>query len=269
MGIASLPRLATKKLKPPLLPVPATPDDLDLPHEQIWLRSPTGTRVHAWFIPSQQTGPAVVVMHGWTANSGWMLPMAGPLRTAGFHVLFIDGRGHGFSEPDEFTGALQFSEDIEAGLDWLRSDPRVTTLGVLGHSAGGSAAILAASRRRYVGAVVAAAAVADPRLIRWGWLPQGTQEAFMRYVSRRTGYRTEEMIPTERIPLIRAPILLIHGEADDMVPVRHSRLLGEAALDAELLILPEGDHSSIDKFAPAGPRVVEFFRQHLMAGEAG
>ena len=263
MGIASLPRLASRTLRPPLLPIPATPGDLDLPFEQIWLQSPTGTRVHAWFIPAELTGPAVIVMHGWTANSGLMLPLAQPLRDAGFNVLFIDGRGHGYSEPDEFMGSLQFSEDIEAGLELLRADDRVTTLGILGHSAGGSAAILAASRQPDVQAVVAVAAVADPRLIRWGWLPQRTQEAFLQYVSRRTGYRTEEIIPTSRISHIRAPILLIHGELDEIVPIQHSRLLAEAATDADLLILPEGDHSSLEKFAPAGPRLIEFFRRHL------
>ena len=259
------PKLVRRTLRPPLMPIPHTPDDLGLAAEDVWLRSPTGTRVHAWFMASQDRAPAVIVMHGWTANAGLMLPLAAPLRAAGFHTLFLDGRGHGLSEPDEFAGAAQFAEDIEAALDWLLEDPRVESVGVLGHSAGASAALLAASRRDEIAAVVAVSAVADPRLIRWGMIPPGTQHALMSYIARRTGYEVDELVPLNRMSHIAAPVLIVHGEQDRIVPVHHAHLLADAERRVELLLLPDADHTSLEKFAPSQPAVIGFLGRHLAA----
>ena len=259
------PLLMRRTLRPPPMPIPHTPDDLGLPAEDVWLQSPTGTRVHAWFLASEEKAPTVIVMHGWTANAGLMLPLAAPLQAAGFHTLFLDGRGHGLSEPDEFTGAAQFAEDIEAALDWLLEDPRVEGVGVLGHSAGGSAALLAASRRGEIAAVVAVSAVADPRLIRWGWIPPGTQRALMSYMARRSGYEVDELIPINRMSDIEASVLIVHGEQDQIVPVHHAHLLADSDRRIELLLLPDADHTSLEKFAPAQPAVVGFFGRHLAA----
>ncbi len=264
-GIASLPRLAMLSLRPPLRPIPVMPDDLGLPFEETWLRSASGTSLHAWFVPVVGVAPAVAVMHGWTANAGLMLPLAEPLREAGFHVLLMDGRGHGLSERDELTGAVQFSEDIEAGVDWLKADPRVSSIGVLGHSAGGTAAILAAARRPEIRAVVAVSSVADPRLIRWGRIPNAMQQPLLALFSKRTGYPVEEMIALNRIAHVDVPMLLIHGGLDVVVPAEHTRLLAAAASNAQLLIVDEADHGTLESFAPAVPVVGEFLDLSLRA----
>jgi pimeloyl-ACP methyl ester carboxylesterase len=266
--MAAAPKLLTRALRPEPRPMPHTPDKLGLPAEQITLESRTGTRLHAWFIPAEGRAPAVIVMHGWTANASLMLPLGVPLRRLGLHLLFLDGRGHGLSEPDELTGAPQFAEDIEAALDWLAQDPRVEAAAVLGHSAGATAAILAASRRPEVAAVVSVAAIADPRAIRWGRLPKALPPLLMRYLAWRTGYELSEIIPLERAAHVRAPMLLIHGDADEVVPVEHAHQLAERADRAELLVVPGAGHASLEAFESTGPAVGEFLSRHLLGREA-
>lgn len=265
--LANLPRLASKALRPPNRPVPHTPAEFGLPYESVTLRSPSRTKVHGWFIAAGSPAPALVVMHGWTANAGLMLPLAEPLRELGLHLLFLDGRGHGYSEPDEFTGAPQFAEDIEAGLDWLEKDPRVTSVALFGHSAGASASIIAASRRPEVAAVISVSGVADPRTVPWGRFPDHLRDLFMRYMRARTGRDLEEILPLARARRIQAPILVLHGDRDATVPVEQAHLLAEAAPRGELFIVPGADHTTLEKFVPARPRVTAFLQEHLAAAE--
>jgi fermentation-respiration switch protein FrsA (DUF1100 family) len=48
----------------------------------------------------------------------------------------------------------------------------------------------------------------------------------------------------ERIPRVRAPILVIAGDADRIVPIAQSRLVFEAANEPKsLLVIPGADHN--------------------------
>jgi acetyl esterase/lipase len=57
------------------------------------------------------------------------------------------------------------------------------------------------------------------------------------------------------------PFLLIHGEADEVVPPRESEAfaayLAEADVEAELLLLPGAGHLSIVPSSPSFPAIVE------------
>ena len=60
----------------------------------------------------------------------------------------------------------------------------------------------------------------------------------------------------------RAPLLVVHGEADAMVPIEHARRLGEArraaGLPVEALLLPGQPHAFLnDASSPAARRAVD------------
>ena len=62
------------------------------------------------------------------------------LHAAGFHCLTFDVRGHGANAPEELpVSAGEFGLDALAAIDALAARPEVTTVGVSGHSMGGSA----------------------------------------------------------------------------------------------------------------------------------
>jgi pimeloyl-ACP methyl ester carboxylesterase len=46
----------------------------------------------------------------------------------------------------------------------------------------------------------------------------------------------------ERLPQIKAPTLVVHGETDELVPAENGRLIAERISGAELVILPEASH---------------------------
>jgi pimeloyl-ACP methyl ester carboxylesterase len=52
----------------------------------------------------------------------------------------------------------------------------------------------------------------------------------------------EAVVTEEAIVHVRVPTLIVHGSADDVVPVDHARRLAENARSAELVILEGGLH---------------------------
>jgi pimeloyl-ACP methyl ester carboxylesterase len=69
--------------------------------------------------------PTLIVMHGWGANSEMMLPLADPFYHAGYALLIVNARNHGWSERDARSSAPHFAEDLECALDWLLLQPNV------------------------------------------------------------------------------------------------------------------------------------------------
>ena len=117
--------------------------------------------------------PAVVVCHGYLANSGFLEnPWAADLTNLGIAALFIDRRGHGQSPgawwPPERHAALTLDDlypDIRAAVSYLRAqapliDPQ--RIGLLGHSDGGTGVLMAASADWQVAATVSVSASVAP-----------------------------------------------------------------------------------------------------------
>jgi dipeptidyl aminopeptidase/acylaminoacyl peptidase len=190
-------------------------------------------------------------MHGWGGNAEMMLPLAGPLHAAGYSLLLLDARCHGKSDGDSFASLPRFAEDVDAGLAWLAAQPEVDPqrLGIVGHSVGAGAALLAASRRRDVRAVVSLAAFAHPAAMMRRWMsgmhisywPLGAY--ILAYVQRVIGHRFDAIAPCNTIAKVACPVLIVHGLADDTVPVAEAQQIhaGRASDAVELLLVP-GSH---------------------------
>lgn len=243
-----------------------TPADVGLSAEDVWLESKSGTRLHGWFVPVPGSAPAVLVVHGWGGSAALMLPFAPELHRTGFHAFFLDVRNHGLSEPDRFVSMPRFADDLEVALDWLEHHPEVTTIGVIGHSVGAGAAILSASRGRSPDALVSVAAPADPGdLMRelMSKLPRPVLGAVLAVVQRIIGARFEDFAPRQRIHLVESPLLLVHGDADSVVPVASMYELAAAQPRAEVLLVAGGSHSDMERFAPHLADVTGFLARHL------
>jgi len=254
--------------RPPQRPIPQTPKDLDLPEEEVWLDGPGGKRLHAWFIRAQGVAPAVVVLHGWGGNAGLMLPFAPPLHRAGFHTLFMDARNHGLSDHDDHTSMPRFAEDLDVAVDWLLARDDVSSVGVVGHSVGAGASILAASRRDDLGAVVSLSAFAHPGELMgasrpFDVLPRPLANFALHTTERIIGYDFDEIAPRNRIGRVQAPLLLVHGDADEIVPISNVYELAERMPTRRVLIVPGAGHSDLASFGSQIGEVIGFLSEHL------
>jgi hypothetical protein len=243
-----------------------SPADLGLPFETMLVRS-EDVDLPAWFIPARSgaPGPGVVLVHGWESARDRTLPLAVFLHAVGFHCLTIDIRGHGANPAEELPlSAGEFGLDGLAAFRAMIERPEVTVGAIAGHSMGGIGAILAAAADARVAAVVATSAPADPyrltrQTFRLARLPIPDPIAYpLAWLTTRVYLRprrhvVEEISATAAVARYRGPLMLIHGDADDVVPVAHMARLAEAARRAragdaeagpvETLIVAGGQHS--------------------------
>ena len=239
--------LILKGLRAPRVPGHMPADTLALGAEPVHLPGPNGKTLFAWFVPvpGASRAPAVLVMHGWGANASMMLSSVAPLQAAGMAVLLLDARCHGASGDEPFTSLPRFAQDIEAGMDWLACQPNVdaSRLAVMGHSVGAGAALLSATRRDDIRAVVSISAFAHPYEVMRRFLALHHVPYFLlgwyvlRHVQRVIGARFDDIAPIRSMTLVRCPVLLVHGEDDDLVPFEDARRLQAAGQAGRVQLL--------------------------------
>lgn len=255
-GVGALNYSIRRGLAAPRVVEAGRPDGL--PWSAASIPTANGKNLYGWFIPAGEKRPALAVMHGWGGNAEMMLPLAAPLHAEGFSLLLVDARCHGQSDGDSFASLPRFAEDIDAALRWLAARPEVDAqaLGVIGHSVGAGAALLAASRQPAIRAVVSLAAFAHPAAMMRRWMaslhiPYWPLGAYiLAYVQRVIGHRFDDIAPCRTISAIRCPVLIVHGLADDTVPVDEARQIhaGRASDAVELLLVP-GSHDDYGDLA--------------------
>ena len=263
------------------------PSFLGLPFETLGVPTIGGSELPAWWIPARggAPGPAVLLVHGWESARDRTLPNAQVLHGAGFHVLTLDVRGHGANPPEELPlTAGEFGADALAGVHALLARPDVTAVGILGHSMGGIGALLAAAAEPRVAGVVAASTPADPyrltrQTFRLARLPLPGPFAYpLAWLTTHVflaprGHTVRSVSAARAIATYRGPVLLIHGDADRVVPISHlgrlersAREAREDQLDAaplDVLVIPGGEHSWLYEFDTYRSAIAGFFATAL------
>ena len=270
------PLMIRRVYRAPRLPQHETPADLGLPYQALRIPTANSKRLAAWFIPLPKgidQGPAVAVIHGWGSNAAQMLPFASLLQREGYAVLLLDARNHGNSDADSFSSMPRFAEDLEHGFDWLGQQPRIDPQRrfLLGHSVGAAAALLVASRRQDLAGVVSISAFAHPAALMRrqmqshhipyrpiGWL-------LLSYIERTIQAGFDDIAPCNTIRQASCPVLLVHGEQDESVPLSDARQIYANRPDdrVELLLLPETGHDSRDAISVHGESLIAFFRRSM------
>ncbi|MEA2024449.1 MAG: alpha/beta fold hydrolase [Actinomycetota bacterium] len=269
-AVLAAPRLLKRAFAPPERDVDATPSDYGLSATDLWIDGPNGKRLHAWWIPAGGPAPVVIVLHGWGGNSGDMLPIGPGLADSGFHSLFLDARRHGQSDFEDFMSMPRFAEDLEAAVGDLLERDDVTGIGVIGHSVGAAASIYAAANNPAIDTVVAVASFAHPaEMMRENFpFPPAVTWALLQVVERMIGHRYDDIAPRNRISDVQVPVMLMHGDADNVIPFQDSIDLHDRLPGSQLVIVPGGTHSDLEAFEPFFPEVDKFLGENLLTAVA-
>ncbi len=191
---------------------------LGLAHESVSLTAEDGVQLDALFLPAKGSRVAVLLAHGNAGNLSHRLDRTIFLQTRlGADVLLFDYRGYGRSEgsPDE-EGTYR---DARAAYRWLTEIRGVPAdrLILFGESLG-SAVVLELALAHPCRALVLEApftSVPDMARVVLPFLPR----AFV-----RTQYDN-----LAKIGRLRVPLLVLHGDHDEVVPFAQGRRLFEAA----------------------------------------
>ena len=191
---------------------------------------------------------------------------------AGFGVFELDNRGTG-NRSKAFEDAIHGQlgavevEDQLAGVAHLRTvdwvDPR--RIGIFGHSYGGYMVLMCLAQSHAFAAGAAVAPVTD-----WTLYDTHYTERYLGTpAANPAGYAASSVLP--RVPNIDAPLLLMHGMADDNVLFTHSLRLIKALQDAgkpfELMTYPGAKHALQERSVAIHRYhcILRFFRRTLEA----
>lgn len=213
----------------------------------------TGRRLAGtWHTPSADPAHgAVVVAHGMLSSraSPKHRALCDRAVSVGLAALRFDfaGRGDSSGGPTDLTVSGEI-DDLLAAIVWVR-DRFDGPLAVVGSSLGGTVAMLAAARARLAVLVTVAAPAELPARPRPAWTSTSTDHA-----AHGTDGERDSVVPAaffsdarRHDPVaaarsIRCPWLVVHGAADDVVPVHHARMFADACTSATLCIHPHAGH---------------------------
>jgi fermentation-respiration switch protein FrsA (DUF1100 family) len=177
-----------------------------------------GERLHGWWIPARAPWLGhVLLCHGNAGNVGDRVPHVELLSAAGFDVLAFDYRGYGRStgRPSE----LGLRRDARAARATLVAQAGVDATRVLylGESLGGAVALALALELPPAGVILQSAftSIRDMARVHYPLIPRAL---------------VPDAYPSLRlISGLRAPLLVLHGARDAIVPRMHGEALFEAA----------------------------------------
>lgn len=190
-------------------------------------------KLNGLWLPAERNadrGPVLLYLHGARWNVAGSAPRIRRMQQLGFSVLAIDYRGFGKSSaglPSEETAY----EDARAAWDWLAAHYPQRPRYVFGHSLGGAIAIdLASKVQDEQGVIVEGTftSIADvASTMKWGWLPLGP-------------LITQRFDSIDKVGRIRAPLLVVHGADDTLIPSELGQRLYDAATARKQFVLVEG-----------------------------
>lgn len=205
------------------------------------ISSVDGLAYSLWLPRADQQRGGVVILHGAGSCKENHHDFARAALAAGFAALAFDQRGHGESDGPLDGRAL---EDVATMADLLRSRAQAPDLplALRGSSMGGYLAILAAPAARARAVIAICPASAEG-------LRRGLLAGSLRFVADVPALEALLSANDEfaAVQALSIPLLLLHAEGDEQVPVQHSRELAQRADSAHcrLIAVPGGHHRSV------------------------
>ncbi|MFL9649266.1 MULTISPECIES: alpha/beta fold hydrolase [unclassified Exiguobacterium] len=228
-----------------------TPKTLGVKYENITIESEDQQDLYGWWIPHPTPRATIVFAHGYGKNREQSdLPLKELIpefHEQGYQFLTFDFRGSGISEGDRVTVGAKEQSDLAAAIDYAkeRSDGPIVLYGV----SMGAATALATADETDVAAVIADSPFSDLRgyletnLPVWSDLPNFPfTPVIMTVTPWFTGLDADVVKPIDDMAQIDAPVLLIHSQGDDAIPVSESEQLAKAGEDVELWVTENDGH---------------------------
>jgi len=191
--------------------------------------------------------PAVLLVHGWEGRGSQLAPFVAPLRARGFRVVAFDGPGHGRA-PGAHSSAVHIALAVERLANAIGP-----LAGIVAHSVGGAATALAMHFTHGAVAPARVVLVAPPvsgRRFFDGFcemlaIDGELRDAVLERVTREIGVALEAVDVRTCTEHLRAPMLLLHDEADREVPFEDARTFVSAWPKSKLVVTSGLGHRAI------------------------
>lgn len=199
--------------------------------EEVEIAATDGTILVAWQAPAKEGKPTILYFHGNGANAANRAPRITTMHRDGFGVFYLNNRGYGGSggRPTEGNNVA----DAIAAYDYL-AERGVSPEQIVayGESLGSGQAIRLAATRPVAAIVLESplTSTVDVARMTYFWLP-------LRLLI------TDQYNNERNIRAVTAPVLVLHGEQDKVIPVEMARRVYRAANEPKKIeVFPHGGH---------------------------
>ena len=206
--------------------------------EEVFVKTPDGETINGLFFPGENKNQVILYFHGNAGDlSGWQF-VAEDLLPSGLSVFMIDYRGYGKS-----TGSISekgFCLDAEAAYQFLVTEKNIRpdSIVVYGRSIGSGVAVDLGSRKKSAGLILESAYSSLSKL--------ANEKVPFFFPSL---YLRMKFDNVKKLNTVKAPVLLIHGMDDTLIPPSHSKILYDVlATKKELLLIDKGQHNDLHGF---------------------
>jgi hypothetical protein len=233
--------------------------------EDVAITAPDGAVLRGWALrPHHGNGDAVIVLHGLGDNRLGMVGYAELFLAHGFIVLLPDARAHGVSGGGLATYGLLERGDIQQWFEFLGTHGDPGCIFGFGESMGAAELLQSLNTETHFCAVAAESSFATFREIAYDRMGQPlhlgpsigrtlfrplVEAAFLR-ARWKYGLDMEQVSPENSVAATAVPVLLIHGQGDSNIPVRHSRRIHARNSSSRLWEVPGADHCGAISTAP-------------------
>lgn len=215
------------------------------------IETPDGEKLAAFEHRAEASQATVLVFHGNGDAAMLQRTKARALVDAGMGVLLVEYRGYPGSTGNPTEAGL--ATDALASYDFVRSTTN-GPIGLYAHSIGTGVAVKLATQRTVSAVVLESpfdSLLAIARL-RFNWLP-------LDWLLKHP-FRSDLHIAD-----ITAPILIMHGVLDRVIPIEHGRQLHALAPSGtEFIAIEDAGHNDLTRFG-AHEKAVQFFKSTLKA----
>jgi uncharacterized protein len=185
----------------------------------------------AWYAPAKEDKPTILYFHGNGANAANRASRIAAMQEDSFGVFYLNNRGYGGSggRPTEENNVA----DAIAAYDHLRKvGVPADCMVAYGESLGSGPAVRLAAERPVAAVVLEAPLTSTPDVARsaYFWLPLSLLITDQYHIERN-------------VRSVKAPLLILHGERDAVIPVDMGWRVYRAANEPKQIeLFPEGGH---------------------------
>jgi uncharacterized protein len=251
-----------------------TPYEFQADYEDVELVTADGVSFGAWYFRQPGSPQTVIVSGGHKGQRQGALGISVALWRKGFNVILYSYRGMSGSDRAPITFGITEVLELQAVIAFARKRIPQARIGLLGYSMGAVVSLLGAAGEPGVEALVLDSPFSDLRSLlvenvrRRARLP-GTPFVWLAglMLRARSGSRLDDCNPLAVLSSLEPrPLFFIHGGADDLTSVNHSRRLYDAYRGPREIWIVQGAPHTGAYFADRPlyvERVAGFFARNL------
>jgi pimeloyl-ACP methyl ester carboxylesterase len=212
-------------------PAIRTPDEIHLSFEQVWLRADGGSEIHGWWVPGEGCRKAMLFFHGSDGNISCELPTLQFLHSLGVSVLMVDYPGYGQSSGRPSERGCNYAAETAWSFVSEQKGFAAEDVIIYGQSLGSAVGVFLAARHKCAGLVFQSgfSSVPDMAALAYPFLPVRL-------------FCLTKMNSLERVIRCQVPMLVLHSEDDEHIPIEQALRVYARAPGRKKFIRLRGHH---------------------------